>query len=457
MDLKSVLQTMLQLIALDYFWDTVSLTYLKWTMNIEAATGEDFSVEPTDTKRPFRAVLDVGLIRTATGNHVFGALKPFYESIDISLSSPPLNGRRQRSQLGLPDLLYTQVFKVCSEGRHKLVKPNHKTKAENTPVPIAGRRTEAVRTSIISTKWRYLFASISTIKFDGHLMRGLTDRNVDSFKNFVDRLLKFPDQEIDLDLDNLGDILPALLFTCHSLVTLKLVAVGSEITVPSDVCLGNLKTLQLRNASFVGDSIHRLISNCHVLEDLAFIHCDSDYLREVNIQSPSLKRLVLDFDLGESGNLDYVVVINAPNLVYFQYTDAVVEGYTLTNMKSLEKARLNICENDSIDCETSATHLIQGIRSVRSLSLTTDEAIFRTSQLPIFHNLIEFEYGGHGFNGIETWLVEFLHCAPNLETLNLNFPASFGSTQAIEDEGQSVLNSFRRQLNCQILVKCKFG
>ncbi|KAK5841271.1 hypothetical protein PVK06_010180 [Gossypium arboreum] len=353
---------------------------------------------------------------------------------------------------------------------------------------------EAVRTSIISTKWRYLFASISTIKFDGHLMRGLADRNVDSFKNFVDRLLKFPDQEIDLDLDNLGDILPAVLFTCHSLVTLKLVAVGSEITVPSDVCLGNLKTLQLRNASFVGDSIHRLISNCHVLEDLAFIHCDSDYLREVNIQSPSLKRLVLDFDLGESGNLDYVVVINAPNLVYFQYTDAVVEGYTLTNMKSLEKARLNICENDSIDCETSATHLIQGIRNVRSLSLTTDEAIFRTSRLPIFHNLIEFEYGGHGFNGIETWLVEFLHCAPNLETLNLNFPvdagtrwkalpievpsclsfhlkeieiscfvthmiemASFGSTQAIEDEGQSVLNSFRRQLNCQILVKCKFG
>ncbi|XP_017632954.1 F-box protein At4g22280-like [Gossypium arboreum] len=348
---------------------------------------------------------------------------------------------------------------------------------------------EAVRTSIISTKWRYLFASISTIKFDGHLMRGLADRNVDSFKNFVDRLLKFPDQvsldcfrlddivswndkdrnfdvsdwicaalcrgvkEIDLDLDNLGDILPAVLFTCHSLVTLKLVAVGSEITVPSDVCLGNLKTLQLRNASFVGDSIHRLISNCHVLEDLAFIHCDSDYLREVNIQSPSLKRLVLDFDLGESGNLDYVVVINAPNLVYFQYTDAVVEGYTLTNMKSLEKARLNICENDSIDCETSATHLIQGIRNVRSLSLTTDEAIFRTSRLPIFHNLIEFEYGGHGFNGIETWLVEFLHCAPNLETLNLNFPVDAGTRwKALPIEVPSCLSFHLKEIEISCFV-----
>ncbi|KHG30809.1 Protein vdcC [Gossypium arboreum] len=48
--------------------------------------------------------------------------------------------------------------------------------------------------------------------------------------------------------------------------------------------------------------------------------------------------------------------------------------------------------------------------------------IFRTSRLPIFHNLIEFKYLGVGFNGRETWLVEFLHCVPNLKTLTLNFP-----------------------------------
>ena len=39
------------------------------------ATGEDFSVEPSDTRRPFRALLDVGLVKTTTGNRVFGALK----------------------------------------------------------------------------------------------------------------------------------------------------------------------------------------------------------------------------------------------------------------------------------------------------------------------------------------------------------------------------------------------
>ncbi|KAF3789958.1 60S ribosomal protein L5 [Nymphaea thermarum] len=42
--------------------------------NVEA-TGEDFSVEPADSRRPFRALLDVGLVRTTTGNRVFGALK----------------------------------------------------------------------------------------------------------------------------------------------------------------------------------------------------------------------------------------------------------------------------------------------------------------------------------------------------------------------------------------------
>ncbi|XP_019178739.1 PREDICTED: 60S ribosomal protein L5-like [Ipomoea nil] len=42
--------------------------------NVEA-TGEDYSVEPGEGRRPFRALLDVGLLRTTTGNRVFGALK----------------------------------------------------------------------------------------------------------------------------------------------------------------------------------------------------------------------------------------------------------------------------------------------------------------------------------------------------------------------------------------------
>ena len=47
------------------------------------ATGEDFSVEPADDRRPFRALLDVGLIRTTTGNRVFGALKVLNNKVNM--------------------------------------------------------------------------------------------------------------------------------------------------------------------------------------------------------------------------------------------------------------------------------------------------------------------------------------------------------------------------------------
>ncbi|KAL2537791.1 60S ribosomal protein L5-2 [Forsythia ovata] len=36
--------------------------------NVEA-TGEDSSIEPAESRRPFRTLLDVGLIRTTTDNH----------------------------------------------------------------------------------------------------------------------------------------------------------------------------------------------------------------------------------------------------------------------------------------------------------------------------------------------------------------------------------------------------
>lgn len=49
------------------------------------ATGEDYSVEPTENRRPFRALLDVGLVKTTTGNRVFGALKG---SLDGGLDIP---------------------------------------------------------------------------------------------------------------------------------------------------------------------------------------------------------------------------------------------------------------------------------------------------------------------------------------------------------------------------------
>ncbi|OMP02163.1 F-box protein [Corchorus olitorius] len=52
---------------------------------------------------------------------------------------------------------------------------------------------EAVRTSILSTRWRYLFASMTCLQFDDPFLcqYGTTHPSVNNFMNFVDRLLFF--------------------------------------------------------------------------------------------------------------------------------------------------------------------------------------------------------------------------------------------------------------------------
>ncbi|KAF8820770.1 ribosomal protein RPL5 [Cardiosporidium cionae] len=42
---------------------------------LEDINGEDFNVEENESRRPFKCLLDVGIIRTTTGNRVFGAMK----------------------------------------------------------------------------------------------------------------------------------------------------------------------------------------------------------------------------------------------------------------------------------------------------------------------------------------------------------------------------------------------
>jgi len=43
----------------------------------DKAVGEDYNVgdTPNDERKPFKAILDVGLAKTTTGNKVFGCLK----------------------------------------------------------------------------------------------------------------------------------------------------------------------------------------------------------------------------------------------------------------------------------------------------------------------------------------------------------------------------------------------
>ncbi|KAK8623049.1 hypothetical protein V6N13_117943 [Hibiscus sabdariffa] len=257
---------------------------------------------------------------------------------------------------------------------------------------------DAVQTSALSTRWRYLFAAMPSLTLD-FCYPGRRKE----FKRFVDRLFDSPNRVENLErfrvtglsLKNdctrlyrwISDaldrrvkeivihctfkellLLPVPLFTCESLVTLDL-----DLCVrkgfPSDVCLPNLTTLNLRNLNICGDPtnfclsnlktlnlwdikllddvsiIEELISACPVLEkldmELAEWPGDTD---ELNIHSPSLKELILD--VGEVGDGDEdedsnrVVEINTPQLVLFKYVGLIDEGLRLCIKNSMVHATI---------------------------------------------------------------------------------------------------------------------
>ncbi|KAK8582987.1 hypothetical protein V6N13_069753 [Hibiscus sabdariffa] len=320
---------------------------------------------------------------------------------------------------------------------------------------------DAVRISILSPRWRHLSASLSVFDIDECIF-SVRHENRNNFKNFVDRLLYFPNQsslkcfkashfafdgdysrlygwicaallggvnEIDISSDE-SLMLPPFLCTCRSLVTLKLDIYG-DINLPSHICLPNLKTLHLSRFDLSDGSDFRLVSSCLVLEDLVLELVELPRNINFNIHSLSLKKLVLDFEglIQEfRRDFNYVVVINAPNLIYFKYADLLAKGYRLSTMDFLVHAEIGIFRFDKEAAydgnrELCAIDLLQAVYNVKSLCLTIEQAetIIQMPCEPLlsFHNVVELRIYKKFVDRQGTWVIEFLHCVPNLKTLHL--------------------------------------
>ncbi|MBA0675284.1 hypothetical protein Goari_016837 [Gossypium aridum] len=78
--------------------------------NVEA-TGDDFTVEPAESRRPFRALLHVGLVRTTTGNRVFGVLKGALDGgVDIPHSEKRFAGFNKDSKQLDPEVHRKYIY-----------------------------------------------------------------------------------------------------------------------------------------------------------------------------------------------------------------------------------------------------------------------------------------------------------------------------------------------------------
>ncbi|TYI47370.1 hypothetical protein E1A91_D13G168500v1 [Gossypium mustelinum] len=280
---------------------------------------------------------------------------------------------------------------------------------------------EAVRTCLLSTRWKDLFTSISNIELDGVLRkRALRNR----FMEFVDGFLSLrKDISVDrfrlcygpgIDHRKINEwILYAVrhgvreldlifqsgtfetrhftdlefgVFTCKTVLTLRLFNVPSLVlTIPTHCCLPNLKGLHLTFLKFSDDeSIRRLISSCNSLEELLVQSCELSNLNKLSVCHPTFKRLTVE--------------INTPNLVFFDFGCVYCKEtkLSLRNLNSLSEACTYIgfiaMSSNYCNDTDSVFDVMRALSCVQSFHLTgicseIQAMLQRPSLIPEFPNL----------------------------------------------------------------------
>ncbi|KAG2322421.1 hypothetical protein Bca52824_015634 [Brassica carinata] len=142
-----------------------------------------------------------------------------------------------------------------------------------------------------------------------------------------------------------SNILPSNLYTCKSLVILKL---DGEILldVPRVVSLPSLKTLKLVSARYFNEeTLLRLLSNCPILEELVVDLRENDTMGTLIVSVPSLQSLSLYIPRGY--DIDGYV-INTPSLKYFKLMDHSYESHDclIENMPYLIEAYVDCFHPD---------------------------------------------------------------------------------------------------------------
>lgn len=322
-----------------------------------------------------------------------------------------------------------------------------------------------VGTSILSTRWRYLWTTIPDLDFDDsellHEYADLSDDRLEEvnlrFQHFVNRVLLLSDAPCfqkfhlkgfledvdhvdtwissaikrgvqDLKLCNWDEVhirVPHILFTSKTLLVLTLT--GVLLNVNRSVCLPSLKILNLDTVKYEnGNTMQNLLSSCPVVEELYVQLWIGDTRRLLDISIPTLKRLTLFYHresyYDEDGDQGFKLVVDIPQLDCLSLIDSVSEDFFLRNLNSLSKASIilgptSIMANSSDGDGLRVYNLLSGIRNVKFLNVHFSfESDTNGYLLPTFHNLTELTFGG-------SWnlklLADLLLCSPNLEVLTL--------------------------------------
>ncbi|CAA7047961.1 unnamed protein product [Microthlaspi erraticum] len=309
----------------------------------------------------------------------------------------------------------------------------------------------AVSTSIFSKQWRFLWLWLPKLEYDDFNITTGPLSSFLSYRDFIDKnlplhrapamesllfrchvlgLLQADDinrwveiavsrllRELSISyfrfVEKPSDVLslPSSLYTCDSLVTLKLRGKNVAVDVPQTVCLPSLKNLQLQCVTYSnGGSLGLLLSHCPVLEDLLVERDDdSDNRRAVIVNVPSLQRLSLR--IGRECSSDGYVLIT-PSVKYFKFEDyrGVYSIFLVEPMPKLEEADIYVMQGFNKFLESIISVKRLSLRVIRNSPITSSGIVF--SQLEHLKLCICSD----NWSKLLVWL---LRKSPKLRVLNL--------------------------------------
>ncbi|KAJ0814883.1 putative F-box domain, FBD domain, leucine-rich repeat domain superfamily [Helianthus annuus] len=276
----------------------------------------------------------------------------------------------------------------------------------------------AVRTSVLSKRWRYSWMFVTDLDFDDihpyhdeKTLSKIVDRvlkfcktsklrsvrlhlcdkvvSKSSVSSWIDKMVRLNVCELDVQLVLLE--LPFSLFTCKTLTKLRIDVSADKYGVWEcryPVNLPCLKTLDVVVYTNPFDNAFRLIRGCPMLESLSLevIWCahNGDYVFNI----PTLKRLKLtNITCGYAVNY---VVLRVPNLEYLYVGGMLGSWYVMEDLPSSVEASVSFDCLVSSDCTILDLwgQFLKGINGVKSLSV---KKLLSSSPLPMFPNTKRLE------------------------------------------------------------------
>ncbi|KAG7550762.1 Leucine-rich repeat 2 [Arabidopsis thaliana x Arabidopsis arenosa] len=244
--------------------------------------------------------------------------------------------------------------------------------------------------------------------------------------------------DLELDINVKEDyILPFEVFTCKTLVKLKL-GCGFVIDIlPKNALLPALKTLILdlvRFDSSDGCAFTRLLSASPVLEELVINRLNWEHWKGSRfVSSPTLKRVTIrrkEWE-PEAWTEFESVSFDTPSLAYLEYKDVIPYGYPTVNLNSIVEARLTLpreVEYDWVNRSADPSNLIKGLKNVETLSikgLDTMRLVFYNFReaVPVFENLFHLSVISEPDFCWDPLQI-LLEKSPNLKTLTIEVPCT---------------------------------